>query len=168
MRDGAHARCKDGWHCGLRHWSCDEGGQPRRAARPRAHRGHRALLRGGAQRRVPRAARREKPIRQHERTWSVRDARRWACRCAGRIKALSLRARNGERIDHRADGGGDASAARRSAGTRRADAVSATAQDGGLRRREAHPAPPCCARKAREAAHRRGGCLRQGCGWHPS
>ena len=60
------AHRQDERHRRLRHRSCDEGRHLGRPARPRAHRRHRALLRGRAQRRVPRLARRQEPLRQHE------------------------------------------------------------------------------------------------------
>ena len=112
-RQGARHRHVPG---GPRH----QGGRAGRAARARAPGRHRALLRGRASPRLPRAARGEEPLRLDERDRRVRDGGARARRGAEPVRLLPRRA-SGRRagLGHRLGARGHAAAAARAAGARR-------------------------------------------------
>ena len=128
-----------------------QGGRARRAARPRAPRRHRALLRGRRRARVARAARGEEPLRLDERGGRVRDGGGRARRGAEPVGRVPRRAPRGRsRLGRARDAGGQSSRAGRDPGARVALGARHAAADGD--RASIPAASRCCSRCSRSGA----------------
>ena len=129
-RSGPPARCvrKGDRHPGDPGRPRHQGRFHRRAARPRASGGHRAVFRGRSQPRLPDPARAQESIRVHERDRRLRDEVGGARRGAESFGVVPRRATH-RRVGQRGGGGHErlAAAARRGAGAGRALVVGSRA-----------------------------------------